>query len=285
MPSLSRRQLTGSNFSYQHLSFGSFLDDMVDLEFRELELWGIAPHLHIPQVTSSDLVRIRKQLAERSLTVRCITPEQVMYPVNIASPDPVLRSASIEFFRRAAEIGAELGSRWLFLTPGRGLEDEPVEPAWQRSAEALREIGAYAASLGLGCLLEPLQRVESNLINSVAQLELMVAEQDEEIFSVVLDTVAMHAAGDTVGGYAASFPGRIGHVHLVDGDPTGHLAWGDGTLPLQQYVRELAEHEYSGGITFELFGDGGYSLDPRRALERSIIGFDAGVRNLNGGRS
>lgn len=285
MNSLSRQSLTGSNFAYQHINFTHFLDDMVDLELRELELWGIAPHLHIPQLTSSDVERITKQISERELTVRCITPEQVMYPVNIASPDPVLRAGSIAFFRRAAEVGAELGAQYLFLTPGRGFEDEPADPAWRRSADALAEIGTYAASLGLSCLLEPLQRVESNLINSAAQLSQMMAEQDTNIFSVVLDVVAMHAAGDTVSNYAAAFPDSIGHVHLIDGNPTGHLAWGDGVLPLAEYVRELASIDYRGRITFELFGDGQYSLNPRPAVEQSIVGFMAAVEATTGARA
>ncbi|GAA2187307.1 TIM barrel protein [Leucobacter alluvii] len=277
MPSLSRQNLTGSNFAYQHISFTHFLDDMVDLDLRELELWGIAPHLHIPQLTRGDIEQIERQLSERELSVRCITPEQVMYPVNIASSDPVLRANSLAFFRRAAEIGAELGAQWLFLTPGRGLEDETPQSAWGRSAEALSEIGDYAASLGLGCLLEPLQRVESNLINSVAQLKRMMVEQNNDTFSVVLDVVAMHAAGDTVSDYAMSFPDQIGHVHLIDGDPTGHLAWGDGTLPLAEYVHQLMSIDYRGKVTFELFGDGTYCLDPRPAVEKSIAGFLAAL--------
>ncbi|GEM_PF-3746845 len=40
-------QFTGSNFAYQHLPFDTFLDDAADLGREKLELWGIAPHLHI----------------------------------------------------------------------------------------------------------------------------------------------------------------------------------------------------------------------------------------------
>ncbi|MER5295701.1 hypothetical protein ABT382_27065 [Streptomyces pharetrae] len=48
----------------------------------------------------------------------------------------------------------------------------------------------------------------------------------------------------------------------------GRLAWGDGELPLSDYRGALGLHGYHGWMTFELFGDGRYPLDPRAAVER-----------------
>ena len=79
-------QFTGSNFSYQHLPFDRFLDDMVELGRERVELWGIAPQLHVPQLSSDEARGIRRRIADRGLTVHCLTPEQVIYPVNVASP-------------------------------------------------------------------------------------------------------------------------------------------------------------------------------------------------------
>lgn len=267
---LSMDSFTGSNFSYQHLPFTRFLDDMVELDRRAVELWGIAPEFHIPELGADDLHRVATLLHERGLSVACITPEQVVYPVNIASPSPWLRRRSIDMFRRSAEVAAELGSPLLFLTPGRGFEDEPIADAWQRSAEALQEIAAYAATLGVRCLLEPLQRVESNLVNDSAATARMLADVGDPTLGVALDTVAMAVAGETVADYLSAFGDRILHVHLIDGTPAGHLAWGDGGLPLDEYLRALDVGGYAGHITFELFGDGSYALDPRTPLESCL---------------
>ncbi|WP_218671388.1 TIM barrel protein [Microbispora sp. GKU 823] len=168
--------ITGSNFSYQHLPFERFLDDAADLGREELELWGIAPHFHVPQVSDAEARAVRRRAASRGLRVRCLTPEQVAYPVNIASADTRLRASSIAMFRRAAELCAELGAELLLLTPGRGYEDEPVEAAWRRSADALAEIASYAEGFGVTCVLEPLQRVESNLLNDSRALARMLDE-------------------------------------------------------------------------------------------------------------
>ena len=261
-------QITGSNFAYQHTRFEAFLDDMVALERERVELWGIAPHLHIPQLSIEEARGIRRQLRERGLSVRCLTPEQVMYPVNVASPSRWWREASTAMFRRAAELCVELESPLLFLTPGRGFEDEPKVDAWRRSVDAVGEIVSYAAALGVDCVLEPLQRIESNLVNDAVTLASMLDEINAPTLGAALDTVAMATAGDTIDGYFAALGDRIRHVHLIDGAPNGHLAWGDGELPLASYLADLGTNGYKGYLTFELFGDGTYAMDPRKALDQ-----------------
>ncbi|MDQ0893559.1 sugar phosphate isomerase/epimerase family protein [Agromyces ramosus] len=268
MSGIRLEQFTGSNFSYQHLPFDRFLDDTVALGRERVELWGIAPQLHVPQLSNEDARGIRRRITERGLAVHCLTPEQVIYPVNVASPSRWLRESSIAMFRRAAELCVELESPLLFLTAGRGFEDEPMDAAWRRSVDAIGEIAAYAGTLGVDCVLEPLQRIESNLVNDAATLARMLDEIAAPNLGAALDTVAMATAGDTIDGYFAALGGRIRHVHLIDGKPNGHLAWGDGELPLGEYLEALGRQGYDGCLTFELFGDGTYAFDPRPALDR-----------------
>jgi protein FrlC len=268
--SIALSQVTGSNFSYQHRSLDECFDDLADLGRERVELWGIAPHLHVPWASDAEARSIRSLAADRGLSIVCLTPEQVMYPVNVASPDTRLRAASVAMFRRAAELAVELGASRLFLTPGRGFETEPVEAAWRRSVDAIGEIAAYADTLGLDCVLEPLQRVESNLVNSAADAARMVGDIAAPNLGVALDTVAMTVAGDDVDAYFAQLGELVRHVHLIDGNPAGHLAWGDGDLPLGEILAALGRHGYAGPITIEHFGDGSYAFDPKPVLARSL---------------
>jgi protein FrlC len=264
-------RVSGSNFSYQHTRFTRFCEDMVELDLLDVELWGIAPHLQVDAASPRDVRRVRAVLDRYGLRVRCLTPEQVVYPVNIASGDADLRSRSVALFRRAADIAADLGSPLLFLTPGRGYEDEPADVAWRRSADSLREIVEHAAGLGVECALEPLQRRETNLVCDTAGLRAMLDEVGLTGFGVALDTVAMACAGESVSDYVAAFGVEgIRHVHLIDGTPAGHLVWGEGNLPLEEILAELDRSGYAGWMTFELFGDGTYALEPRAALERCL---------------
>ena len=270
MPQLTSRQLIGANFSFQHFPFEVVAATMHGFGFSEIELWGIAPHLDLFHASDTRVESVRRVLHENGLSVRCFTPEQVVYPINIASGDAELRRASIDRFKRGADICAALDARYLFLTPGRGFENEDPRAAWARSSEALAEIADHARQAGVRCLLEPLQRVESNIVTDAAGLHRMFLEIGAETMDIVLDTVAMATAGDTVADYLRLFGQRIAHVHVVDGSPSGHLVWGDGTLPLGRYLSELAGAGYAGTLTFEPFGNGSYALDPVAAWRRNL---------------
>lgn len=274
MSQLDSHQLIGANFSFQHVAFERVAEILRDFGFREIELWGIAPHLDLFHDSDAKVQSVKRVLEENGLSIFCFTPEQVMYPINIASGDAAYRRASVERFCRAADIAAELGAKYLFLTSGRGYEHDAPEEAWSRSVESLAGIADHASKAGLRCLLEPLQRVESNVLLNAAGVRRMLDEIGADTLDVVLDTVAMAVAGDTVADYLSLFGDRIGHVHIVDGKPAGHLVWGDGTLPLGNYISELAAAGYSGRLSFEPFGNGSYALDPVAALTRNLAAID-----------
>lgn len=258
----------GSNFAYQHFPFVRFLDDMAELGRSKLELWGIAPHLYVPELVQTGAGGIRRLLRERGLAVHCFTPEQIMYPVNLASIEPWLLELSRRSMRDSIQVAADLGAPMMLVTTGRGYENQPTASSWARAVESLGALADIAAREGVDLLLEPLQRAETNLVTTAAELERMLTDVGRANLLIVLDTVAIAAARDTVDGYLHRFGERISHVHLADGIPTGHLAWGDGDLPLADYVRCLESAGYAGQYTFELFGN--YASDPRNAIERCL---------------
>lgn len=270
MTKLDASQLVGANFAFQHFPLQYCLATMQEAGLRKIELWGIAPHLDIERVSDAEVSALGRLLGHHELALRSLTPEQVAYPVNIASGDAGLRSASIAHFLRAADIAAALGAEYLFLTPGRGYENAPRDAAWARSVEALSVIVDHARSRGLRCLLEPLQRVESNIVTDLDDLARLWAELPGDSVDLVLDTVAMAAAGDTVEDYIRRFGDRLAHVHLVDGRPAGHLAWGDGELPLGEILQALIRAGYRGTLAFEPLGDAQYAIDPRSVWRRNL---------------
>lgn len=255
-------QVIGSNFGFHQHSLGYFLSAMKQLGMDKIELWATASHFDFMGGGESEIERVRQRLLDAQVTVECLTLEQVSYPLNIASPEPGLARRSVEHFLRAADAAVRLGSSTLFLTSGRGVRDVSKSESWARAVEAVRRIVSYAGDLGLSCVLEPLQPHESDLVNSLQDLVEFVDAVDDDRLKVVLDTVAMATANDTVADYFSAFPQRVGHVHLVDGTPRGHLAWGDGNLPMNDYVQQLMQHGYSGNISFEIYGPESYRDDP-----------------------
>ncbi len=164
----------GSNFAYQYFPLTRFLDDMAELGRLKLELWGIAPHLYVPELVRNGTARIRKLLTERELTVHCFTPEQIMYPINLAADDPWQLEASRRTMEQAIHVAARLGAPLMLVTAGRGYENQPIGPAWDKAVESLGALADIAAREGITLLLEPLQRIESNLVTTAVEQPMAV---------------------------------------------------------------------------------------------------------------
>ena len=95
---LRHEQLIGANFSFQHHPFRWVAEQLRQMGFKRMELWGIAPHLDLFHDSRSRLAEVTSILEDNQLTVHCFTPEQVLYPINIASGDKAYREKSVERF-------------------------------------------------------------------------------------------------------------------------------------------------------------------------------------------
>ena len=96
---LKRKQLIGANFSFQHHPFRWTAEKLSGMGFQRMEFWGVAPHLDLFHDNRARLAEVRAILGDNGLTVHCFTPEQVLYPINIASGDSAYRAAEIEAAR------------------------------------------------------------------------------------------------------------------------------------------------------------------------------------------
>lgn len=269
MGRLDLNKFCASNFSYFRFPIERFLDDAKSLGIQAIELWGAEPHLNVDEVNKDDLSRLKKLLKERDQHLLCFTPEQCIYPINIAAREGRLRERSVRYFFRCIEICNEMSTPLLFLTSGWGYEDETRDEAWKRARDSISKISNAAAKAGVTLVLEALQPVESNVVNTVQDIIRMRKEVDSSALKVAIDTVGMAVSGNTVAEYMDAFGSDVRHTHFIDGNPAGHMAWGDGNLPLDTFVSELAAGDYTGYFSFELVGPR-YWLDPIDPLKRSI---------------
>lgn len=154
------------------------------------------------------------------------------------------RGTKKRYSLRALEITAELGTDLMQIVCGRGYYNKPAEKAWKRSAESLDVILRRAQELGVRLTVEGLLPFKSNVVNSLSSASRMIEELNAPNFGCMIDTVPMSIAGNTIGQYFETFPGKITHIHLCDGRPHGHVALGDGELPIGAFLDELASNRY-----------------------------------------
>ncbi|MGG1679341.1 TIM barrel protein [Neobacillus sp. NRS-1170] len=269
MGKLKRSQLTGMNFHYLHYPLEYFFDAMVKYEFEQIELWGASPHLYVEDLSLAEVRRIKGEVDQRGLKVVCFTPEQCMYPINLAAKEPVIRERSIAYFKKSVETAVELAAPMVLVTAGWGYRNENREEALKRSRDSLEQLTAFASNQGVVLALEPLQKIESNLICTLSDLVEMLESIPSPYLKGMVDTIPLSVEGEELSSYFERLGEDFVHIHFIDGKPGGHLAWGDGNLPLAKYLNTLAEYNYEGALTLE-FTSSQYLLDPNAAIEKSL---------------
>lgn len=263
---LKKRQIAGMNLSYRYYSFDYFLKSMEKIGLRSIEVWGASPHFYTPDLTSADIAEIARSIRDHGLEVICYTPEQCSYPENIAAKNPAARWRSIDFYKRTVDACAELGSPQILMTSGWGYFDEDPADAWKRSAEGLAELAEQARKSGVTIVLEPLRVEETDLVTTLPLLKKMLDEVGSPALKGMLDTSPMYNSGETIADYMELLGDDMRHIHFIDGDPAGHLVWGTGIFPLEQYIRELTQYQYQGYLTLELTA-AKYFADPHASME------------------
>lgn len=269
MKKIKLEQFSSMNMVYNKYSFSYFLDSMERLGIRNFELWTGAPHFNNFVPSMSKISLFRNEIERRELNIVCVTPEQVLYPYNIAAENKELRELSLEYFFTYIKQTAELGADKMLCCSGWGNYDEDVNEAWKRSVESLNKMTEIAQRVGVVLAFEILCPSESNLVNNFETTVRMMNEIQSDHFSLCVDTVPIRLGGNTLGDFFEEFDDRICHVHLTDGSPTGHVPFGLGEHPLEDYLHTLCSYDYEGYITLEI-GDMSWLTNPEKATE---IGF------------
>lgn len=269
MKNITIDKVAGMNIHYLHYPLDYFLDSMNRMQIKNVELWGASPHYYVEDFTISEAKSIRKKIESRNLKLICFTPEQCIYPINIAAKEPYIRERSTRYFIKCIEAAAELNSPMMLITSGWGYLSESKEEAWKRSRDSLERILQKAGPLGILLALEPLRTDESNLVNNLPALKRMLTEIHSPALKGMIDTIPMALADESIEDYFNALGKYLVHIHFIDGKPRGHLAWGDGILPLEKYVESLNSNKYEGYLTLEIT-DSGYLLNPEKAVGKSI---------------
>jgi D-psicose/D-tagatose/L-ribulose 3-epimerase len=150
------------------------------------------------------------------------------------------------------------------LTPigemrGRGRTPEE----WTNSVEALQELGDRIIGSGVTVALEPLNRFENFVVNTIADGVQLVREVDRPSIALLLDTFHMNIEEAAIPSAIAQASGHIAHFHLSE-NHRGSL--GTGHIPWDAVLQALTTSGYDGWLVVESFG----SALPELAAAASI---------------
>lgn len=94
-------------------------------------------------------------------------------------------------------------------------------------------------------------------------------ELNHDHIGAMLDTCPMILENKSPSDYLREFGDKLIHVHFIDGTPRGHLAWGDGILDMEGYLKQFDEYGYKHSLSLEIT-DGRYLMDPEKSIQQSV---------------
>ncbi len=149
-------------------------------------------------------------------------------------------------FRRASALGGEVivfGSGRARMVP----EGFPREEAWDQLIRFVRWAGHEAQATGMRLAIEPLNRQECNIINSVAEAQRLAEAAGHPAVYVLADLYHMMEEEEPFENLIAA-EAKLLHVHVAD---TERRPPGKGAYPYPEFMRALKTFGYDRRISIE----------------------------------
>jgi D-psicose/D-tagatose/L-ribulose 3-epimerase len=127
-------------------------------------------------------------------------------------------------------------------------EDRKIE--WNRAVDNIHKVCVTAATHGLMIALEPLNRFESDLINTADDVLKLIADINHDAAAVLLDGFHMAIEERDIEKAIVAVGKKLIHVQVSEnyrGTP------GTGQTPWDAFKRGLKSINYSGAVSIESF--------------------------------
>jgi D-psicose/D-tagatose/L-ribulose 3-epimerase len=187
-------------------------------------------------------------------TMVALIPDEAHSPL---SPDAKARAAGVDHLNRVIACGHVLGAQVMagpwFQPLGVFSGDPPSEAELDRCAEVHRKVLPQMRAAGITPGLEPLNRFEAYLLNTMDQAVAYAERVGEGGIGILYDT--FHANIEEKDPIAAlrkiQASGNLAHVHISEND---RGTPGRGHAKIREAIAVLREVDYQGWLTIEAFG-------------------------------
>jgi len=175
---------------------------------------------------------------------------------DLTHDEPRFRDECLSYLGETLRLCERWGARLLVgpcysaVGKRRQVPDEQRKIEWERAVSGLRRAGAMAAEHGVTLGIEPLNRFETDLVNTAAQLSRLLHDVGHPAVKGHLDTFHMHIEEKSVHDAVLSIGPQLVYVDASESDRgtpgTGQVDW-------EGLARALREIGYAGDCVIESF--------------------------------
>lgn len=165
--------------------------------------------------------------------------------------DPEQHQASVRRFKAIIDLASSLGASVIFGGVRGKLSGSPLEQSLQREKvmESFHDCDQYAEKHGVALLIEPINRYETNFINTAAEAVEFIGQSGSRSTKVLLDAFHMNIEEVDISTSMRLTGERLGYFHIVD---SNRQSPGQGHLDFKRIFETLYQMGYQGPVSAEI---------------------------------
>lgn len=238
---------------------------------RQIKNWDFdGIELPVSAVNKNDCEKFRKLCKDLQLGITTVMA------LNGTECDPISgdtnkRDKAVDEIKKAVDktvaLGGDILSGPLYQGIGSFSGQEPSKDEWSRAVEVIRKVGEYANKVEVKLALEPLNRYESYLFNTLSGGYKFVKDVGMDNIGLLADTYHSNIEEKNINKAWEEVVSKIYHVHISENDRgtpgTGHA------IP-KEIFKMLTVEGYEGWIVIEAFSNKLPDLIPSMHIWRSF---------------
>ncbi len=232
-----------------------FTTDSVESIFSKIASMGFdAVEIAVEDPAAIDAKVVKQRLQEYGL--RAVVCAAFGPTRDLTHGDPAIHQNCFDYIRSCFNICNELGTRFLAgpmysaVGKARMVPPEQRRREWDLAVKNLYVVSKMAAERDLQIALEPLNRFESDLVNTAADVIRLVSDISHPAAKIMLDGFHMNIEEPDVEKAIISAGRDLIHFQVSEnyrGTP------GTGQTPWDAYKRGLEAIQYGGVVSIESF--------------------------------
>ena len=176
---------------------------------------------------------------------------KVIHGLTITDPNASIRKKAMEFIESMITFGAAFGAQAIIGSmQGNVVAGVEREQAIQWLADGLNHLGKHAASLGVKLIYEPLNRYETNLINTLGDGVQFLKSRQIKHVGLLADLFHMNIEEADMAASIKAAGDLVIHVHFAD---SNRRPVGNGHSNFREVAKVLKQINYTGFVSAEAF--------------------------------
>jgi len=257
-------QYSISNWIYATEDLEKSLQRLVKYKYEAVELEGE------PDKEKYEPKKVKKMLKKYGLEVSSIAgmylwKEEIKR--DLASSDKKIREQTIVYLFKCIDYAYLVGAKLVIVVPAAVSKLAPSlskKEDWKNSVKAVQEVAKYAEKKDILLAIEPINRYETYLVNSVQDALYYAREVNSSHVKIMADTFHMNIEERDIPEAIRIAGSNLINVHISD---SNRCSVGRGHINFKELIKALKEINYQYALTLEPLPP---VSDPYLALEGGV---------------